>query len=109
MSESNQYNEQNINNHQLIGTSPNFRTDLAKKLEELAPEAIADGKVDAHGRGPAEDFELPSNEIFGAPHPGKNYWRAFQIPHETLECIRIILVRTQGRRSPSATRNVGEW
>ena len=32
--------------NQLPSTSPNFRTDLAKKLEELVPEAIADGKVD---------------------------------------------------------------
>lgn len=47
MSELNEYNEQqNTDNHQLISTSPNFRTDLAKKLEELVPEAIADGKVD---------------------------------------------------------------
>ena len=47
MSELNEYNEQqNTNNHQLISTSPNFRTDLAKKLEELVPEAIVDGKVD---------------------------------------------------------------
>ena len=38
------YEDQNLN--ELPSTSPNFRTDLAKKLEELVPEAIADGKVD---------------------------------------------------------------
>ena len=32
---------------QLSGASPNFNTELARKLEELVPEAIADGKVDA--------------------------------------------------------------
>ena len=32
--------------HELSGTSPEFRTQLAKQLEELIPEAIADGKVD---------------------------------------------------------------
>ena len=31
--------------NELSPTSPNFRTDLAKKLEELVPEAIADGKI----------------------------------------------------------------
>lgn len=36
--------DQGIN--EISSKSPNFRTDLAKKLEELVPEAIADGKVD---------------------------------------------------------------
>ena len=67
MSELNEYNEQqNTNNHQLISTSPNFRTDLAKKLEELVPEAIADGKVDVVKLKEllAEDAGEP-NERFG--------------------------------------------
>ena len=82
MSESNQYNEQNINNHQLSGTSPNFRTDLAKKLEELVPEAIADGKVDVVKLKEllAEDAGEP-NERFGLFWPGKKQaLRAAQEP-----------------------------
>jgi adenine-specific DNA-methyltransferase len=31
---------------QVPSTTPNFNTDLAKKLQELAPEAVADGKID---------------------------------------------------------------
>lgn len=31
--------------HELTGKSPEFRTELAKQLEDLVPEAIADGKV----------------------------------------------------------------
>ena len=82
MSESNQYNEQNTNNHQLSGTSPNFRTDLAKKLEELVPEAIADGKVDVVKLKEllAEDAGEP-NERFGLFWPGKKQaLRAAQDP-----------------------------
>lgn len=46
--------------------SPNFRIDLAKKLEELVPEAIADGKVDVVKLKEllAEDAGEP-NERFG--------------------------------------------
>ncbi len=82
MSESNQYKEENINNHQLSGTSPNFRTDLAKKLEELVPEAIADGKVDVVKLKEllAEDAGEP-NERFGLFWPGKKQaLRAAQEP-----------------------------
>ena len=82
MSESNQYNEQNTNNHQLSGASPNFRTDLAKKLEELVPEAIADGKVDVVKLKEllAEDAGEP-NERFGLFWPGKKQaLRAAQDP-----------------------------
>ena len=62
----------NTDNHQLISTSPNFRTDLAKKLEELVPEAIADGKVDVVKLKEllAEDAGEP-NERFGLFWPGK--------------------------------------
>lgn len=83
MSELNEYNEQqNTNNHQLISTSPNFRTDLAKKLEELVPEAIADGKVDVVKLKEllAEDAGEP-NERFGLFWPGKKQaLRAAQDP-----------------------------
>lgn len=83
MSELNEYNEQqNTDNHQLISTSPSFRTDLAKKLEELVPEAIADGKVDVVKLKEllAEDAGEP-NERFGLFWPGKKQaLRAAQEP-----------------------------
>lgn len=62
--------------------SPNFRTDLAKKLEELVPEAIADGKVDVVKLKEllAEDAGEP-NERFGLFWPGKKQaLRAAQEP-----------------------------
>ena len=74
------YENQNLN--QLPSTSPNFRTDLAKKLEELVPEAIADGRVDVVRLKEllAEDADEP-NERFGLFWPGKKQaLRAAQDP-----------------------------
>ena len=74
------YEDQNLN--QLPSQSPNFRTDLAKKLEELVPEAIADGKVDVVKLKEllAEDAGEP-NERFGLFWPGKKQaLRAAQEP-----------------------------
>lgn len=68
--------------NQLPSTSPNFRTDLAKKLGELVPEAIADGKVDVVKLKEllAEDAGEP-NERFGLFWPGKKQaLRAAQEP-----------------------------
>lgn len=68
--------------NKLPSTSPNFRTDLAKKLEELVPEAIADGKVDVVKLKEllAEDAGEP-NERFGLFWPGKKQTlRAAQEP-----------------------------
>ena len=68
--------------NELSPTSPNFRTDLAKKLEELVPEAIADGKVDVVKLKEllAEDAGEP-NERFGLFWPGKKQaLRAAQEP-----------------------------
>lgn len=68
--------------NELPSTSPNFRTDLAKKLEELVPEAIADGKVDVIKLKEllAEDAGEP-NERFGLFWPGKKQaLRAAQEP-----------------------------
>lgn len=68
--------------NQLPSTSPDFRTDLAKKLEELVPEAIADGKVDVVKLKEllAEDAGEP-NERFGLFWPGKKQaLRAAQDP-----------------------------
>lgn len=62
--------------------SLNFHTDLAKKLEELVPEAIADGKVDVVKLKEllAEDAGEP-NERFGLFWPGKKQTlRAAQEP-----------------------------
>ena len=70
------------NDINLPSTSPNFRTDLAKKLEELVPEAIADGKVDVVKLEEllAEDAGEP-NERFGLFWPGKKQaLRAAQEP-----------------------------
>lgn len=58
-------------NH-IPSTTPNFHTELAKKLAELAPEAIADGKLDVEKlkellAGDADE----SNERFGLFWPGK--------------------------------------
>ena len=68
--------------NKLPSTSPNFRIDLAKKLEELVPEAIADGKVDVVKLKEllAEDAGEP-NERFGLFWPGKKQaLRAAQEP-----------------------------
>lgn len=68
--------------HELTGKTPDFRTDLAKKLEELVPEAIADGKVDVIKLKEllAEDAG-DTNERFGLFWPGKKRaMRAAQDP-----------------------------
>ena len=74
--------------NQLPSTSPNFRTDLAKKLEELVPEAIADGKVDVVKLKEllAEDAGEP-NERFGLFWPGKK------------QALRVVLARQEAGAS----------
>lgn len=77
-------NNQDMDNsvNELPSTSPNFRTDLAKKLEELVPEAITDGKVDVVKLKEllVEDAGEP-NERFGLFWPGKKQaLRAAQEP-----------------------------
>jgi len=74
------YTDQGSN--EISSNSPSFRTDLAKKLEELVPEAIADGKVDVVKLKEllAEDAGEP-NERFGLFWPGKKQaLRAAQEP-----------------------------
>ncbi|MGV0330280.1 hypothetical protein [Corynebacterium macginleyi] len=39
-------NEERDMINEVPGSSPEFRTELAEQLAELAPEAIADGKID---------------------------------------------------------------
>lgn len=58
--------------HELSGTSPEFRTQLAKQLEELAPEAVADGKVDVVKlKELLQEDAGDTNERFGLFWPGK--------------------------------------
>ena len=56
----------------ISSNTPDFQTELAEKLAELAPEAIADGKIDVEKlkellNGDADE----SNERFGLVWPGK--------------------------------------
>lgn len=86
----------NTDNHQLISTSPSFRTDLAKKLEELVPEAIADGKVDVVKLKEllAEDAGEP-NERFGLFWPGKK--QALRAGHKSRRLQRSDPPRTRAK------------
>ena len=53
-------------------TSPNFRTELAKQIAELVPEAIADGKIDVTKLNELlGDDVADANERFGLFWPGK--------------------------------------
>lgn len=67
---------------EVSGSSPEFRTELAEQLAELAPEAIADGKIDVEKlkellEGDASD----TSERFGLFWPGKKRaMRAAQTP-----------------------------
>ena len=58
--------------HEISGTSPEFRTQLARQLEELVPEAVADGKVDvAKLKELLQEDAGDTNERFGLFWPGK--------------------------------------
>ena len=64
--------EHNTDIQEIQGTSPEFRTQLAKQLEELVPEAIADGKVDVQKLKELLSEEAgDTNERFGLFWPGK--------------------------------------
>lgn len=64
--------DQNTEIHELNGKSPEFRTELAKQLEDLVPEAIADGKVDVAKLKELLDEDAgDTNERFGLFWPGK--------------------------------------
>ncbi|MCQ9167534.1 site-specific DNA-methyltransferase [Corynebacterium amycolatum] len=68
--------------NEVPGSTPEFRTELAAQLAELAPEAIADGKIDVEKlkellEGDASD----TSERFGLFWPGKKRaMRAAQTP-----------------------------
>ena len=74
--------EHNTDIHELGGKSPEFRTKLAKQLEDLVPEAIADGKVDVAKLKELLDEDAgDTNERFGLFWPGKKRaMRAAQDP-----------------------------
>jgi adenine-specific DNA-methyltransferase len=66
----------------IAGTTPDFQTELAKKLQELVPEAIADGKVDTQKLKELLDSDsADDSERFGLFWPGKKRaMRAAQEP-----------------------------
>lgn len=68
--------------HELNGKTPEFRTELAKQLEDLVPEAIADGKVDVAKLKELLDTDAgDTSERFGLFWPGKKHaMRAAQDP-----------------------------
>lgn len=65
-------NLQNDDINQVNPASPDFRTELASQIAELAPEAVADGKIDVEKLKEllAEDVD-GSAERFGLFWPGK--------------------------------------
>ena len=71
-----------LDDEQIEPWSPDFRTELAKQLAEIAPEAVADGKIDVETlkellEGDASD----TSERFGLFWPGKKRaMRAAQTP-----------------------------
>ncbi len=57
---------------QVSSTSPDFKTELAKKLQEVVPEAITDGKVDTKKlKELLDDDAADDSERFGLFWPGK--------------------------------------
>ncbi|MHB8380510.1 MAG: site-specific DNA-methyltransferase [Acidimicrobiales bacterium] len=63
-------NEQDL--HEISGTTPNFKTELAKQLSELMPEVVADGKVDiVKLKELLGDDAGNESERFGLFWPGK--------------------------------------
>jgi adenine-specific DNA-methyltransferase len=67
---------------QLVPKTPDFKTELAEKLSQLAPEAIADGKVDTKKlQELLQDDAADETERFGLFWPGKKRaMRAAQEP-----------------------------
>lgn len=66
----------------VTSSSPNFKTELAKKLQELVPEAITDGKVDTKKlKELLDEDSADDSERFGLFWPGKKRsMRAAQEP-----------------------------
>ncbi|MGP5603224.1 site-specific DNA-methyltransferase [Corynebacterium casei] len=67
-------------NH-IPSNTPDFQTELAERLAELAPEAIADGKIDVEKLKELLDGDADeSNERFGLLWPGKK--RALRVAQQ---------------------------
>ena len=68
--------------NQVPASSPGLKTDLAKKLQEIAPEVIADGKVDTKKlKELLDEDSADDSERFGLFWPGKKRaMRAAQEP-----------------------------
>lgn len=68
--------------NEIPSSSPEFRTELAEQLAELAPEAIADGKIDVEKlKELLESDASDTSERFGLFWPGKKRaMRAAQTP-----------------------------
>ncbi|WP_234459374.1 site-specific DNA-methyltransferase [Corynebacterium macginleyi] len=75
-------NEERDMINEVPGSSPEFRTELAEQLAELAPEAIADGKIDVEKlKELLEGDASNTSERFGLFWPGKKRaMRAAQTP-----------------------------
>lgn len=57
---------------EIPSSTPNLRTELARQLQEIAPEAVADGKVDVDKLRELLGEDVgPENERFGLFWPGK--------------------------------------
>lgn len=71
-----------IDPQKVPSTTPDLKTELAKKLQELVPEAIADGKVDTKKlQELLDDDTADESERFGLFWPGKKRaMRAAQEP-----------------------------
>lgn len=68
--------------YEIPPSSPNFHTELAKQLAEIAPEAIADGKVDVDKLKELLNSDISeNNERFGLFWPGKK--RAIRLAQES--------------------------
>lgn len=63
------------------GTTPDFQTEFAKQLSQLAPELVADGKIDGKKlRELLDGDEADDSERFGLFWPGKK--RAMRVAQE---------------------------
>lgn len=68
--------------NEIPSSTPNFRTELAEKLAELVPEAIADGKIDTKKLEELLDGDAAdTRERFGLFWPGKK--RALRAAQES--------------------------
>lgn len=74
--------DNNLEINEINPASPDFRTDLADKIADLAPEAVADGKIDFEKlRELLSDDVSNASERFGLFWPGKkNAIRQAQTP-----------------------------